>query len=88
MPCDAVLLAPGTYRGEVLLAERFSADGSEMLIAGDESGHGEVNPVMGRHWGDKALGHLDCASRQLAKALFHGADGIGHGQQRFDILAR
>jgi hypothetical protein len=35
---DAVVLAPGTYHDEVLLAERFSADGSEMLIAGDESG--------------------------------------------------
>ncbi len=35
---DAVVLAPGIYHDEVLLAERFSADGSEMLIAGDESG--------------------------------------------------
>ncbi len=35
---DALVLAPGTYRGAVLLAERFSADGSEMLIAGDEGG--------------------------------------------------
>jgi len=35
---DALILAPGTYRGDVLLAERFSADGSEMLILGDESG--------------------------------------------------
>ncbi|MGA2031048.1 MAG: hypothetical protein ABSG68_02225 [Thermoguttaceae bacterium] len=29
---DSVVLAPGTYHDEVLLAERFSADGSEMLM--------------------------------------------------------
>ena len=41
---DALVLAPGTYRDEVLLAERFSADGSEMLIAGDESGQRSGTP--------------------------------------------
>jgi hypothetical protein len=41
---DAVVLAPGTYHDEVLLAERFSADGSEMLIAGDESGQRSGTP--------------------------------------------
>ncbi|MGA2258825.1 MAG: right-handed parallel beta-helix repeat-containing protein, partial [Thermoguttaceae bacterium] len=41
---DAVLLAPGTYHDEVLLAERFSADGAEMQITGDESGQRTAAP--------------------------------------------
>jgi hypothetical protein len=36
---DDLVLAPGTYGDGVLLAERWSADGAEMLITGDESGH-------------------------------------------------
>jgi len=35
---DSVVIAPGVYREESLFAERFSADGSEMSIVGDESG--------------------------------------------------
>ena len=41
---DALVLAPGTYHGEVLLAERYSADGAEMQIAGDESGQRTAAP--------------------------------------------
>ena len=41
---DALVLAPGTYHGEVLLAERDRADGAEMQIAGDESGQRTAAP--------------------------------------------
>ena len=35
---DGVVIAPGRYRESVLFAERFSADGREMSIVGDEAG--------------------------------------------------
>jgi hypothetical protein len=35
---DSIVIGPGTYRARVFFAERFAADGSQMSVAGDESG--------------------------------------------------
>lgn len=35
---DSVVVGPGTYRENVFLADRFSADGASMAVTGDESG--------------------------------------------------
>jgi len=35
---DNVVIGPGTYKENALLAERYAADGSAMSFAGDESG--------------------------------------------------
>jgi len=35
---DSIVIGPGVYKETVLIAERFSADGSTMHIRGDESG--------------------------------------------------
>jgi hypothetical protein len=42
---DHVVLGPGTYRGNVLIAERHSADGAAMTITGDESGAQTGDPA-------------------------------------------
>ena len=35
---DSIVIAPGVYREPAFFAERFSADGAQMAIIGDESG--------------------------------------------------
>ena len=35
---DGIVIAPGVYRDAVLLAERFSANGRQMSVVGDEAG--------------------------------------------------
>jgi len=35
---DSIVIGPGSYRADALLAERFAADGSPMRIVGDETG--------------------------------------------------
>jgi hypothetical protein len=42
---DRVVIGPGTYRENVLLAERHAADGSVMSISGDESGRLTGDPA-------------------------------------------
>jgi len=41
---DSIILAPGAYAESVFLAERFSADGAEMRIVGDETGRRTGSP--------------------------------------------
>lgn len=46
---DSLVIGPGTYRESVLVADRFSADGAQMAITGDESGRqtgGAAGPVV------------------------------------------
>jgi len=42
---DSLVIGPGQYRDSVLFAERYSADGSEMAITGDESGKVTGDPA-------------------------------------------
>jgi hypothetical protein len=41
---DHVVIGPGSYAGTAFFAERFSADGREMSLAGDESGRQTLDP--------------------------------------------
>ena len=65
---DSIVIGPGEYKETVLIAERFSADGSAMFVTGDESGKLTGDPA-----GPVVL--VAAQPKQLA-LTFHRMDGI------------
>jgi len=64
---DSIVIGPGVYEETVLIAERFSADGSTMAITGDESGK-----LTGDNAGPVVL--VPAQPTQLALTLHRMAD--------------
>ena len=74
--------------GRVVAKDGDDLDGQGAGVVAHEGGHGEVQPVVGGDRRGQTLGHGDVAQRVLAKAFLHRSDGLRHGEQLFDVVAR